>query len=1263
MKSIVHFLLLLFLPNVGWSQTVVFQSGFENSLTSEWDVATSGTGLSVFEINSASKKEGNYGFQLKFSASDQKGNLWTPKNLEWKIGKTYKISFYYKALDALDNQQTNIKVFDGNGNKVGHFNLNLNASEWTQQSVSFTPSQNSTHGQVLFSFRPNNANVGEVFVDEVMVIESEDLSGYFERLKTENVASVDTLTWVQFGPGMSGNNKIFYPHPTDANTHYISPNMGNSYRSTDKGFTYQTVMGPDAPSYKTGLRGPVSFYSLDFSRQNENFGLATGSVKGGLYTTADKGKTWSRVESAQNKVGANFLSVVSVDPTDENVWYLGAGRMRHYGRILYPQAQPKGAYLDPNANGRLWKSTDKGQTWTLSNSGIDARAEFSHILVDPNQSNVVYAGTNYGFYKSTDGGATWSLKSNGIDHDMILSMDMHVDEDTQQVTLFVLSNITWKAQTTAQGNTVTHDKGGVFKSTDGGESWTAINGDVFIDLSKFNHDNDIKKSYYQTVAYYFGLNSWTDAEAAYPVLPTKICSRFNTITVDPSDVNNLYLVNEYSNASDNNFKPGQIWRSTNGGAHWFVTFRNGKNWNNGRDDAYWVTTRNNPMGTNVTLKYKSDWKNRDGYERKGCNYVKFSADGAVLYTQLAKIGLVSYDKGNTWVDIDDEEANESGSALDGWVGAGNSNVPGHGFYQSELWPGKVFCPSGENSLWITNNEGEKVRPNAQGAEVMHIVYNSNGIRLEHSVSAIAIHPTEKNTWFVTLFRQAGRGKIYKTIDAGANWFEHGVAIPEPWAPAPPGSGDQAVHQVGLMIDKSNPDNMYFCVPKSSKDIEWVGDSAQSWGVHRSTDGGVTWQKINNGLPASLDVSRIAFDPNNTNTLYAAVMDNNGGLYKSTDRGENWSEVASTTAIAGASGINDIHFDVDGNAYITSGFKNVNVNQGGLWMSTDGMQTWTQLFDYPWVNRVEVAKYNTKVIMISTLPNSKVDFRNGGTYLSKNGGATWVKFNKGNGQSERVNDIAIDYTRPGTYYASTRGSGWYVAKEENPSATVISSDDIAIKTTSVTCPDNSDGDIEITTNKTFEYSAVLSGNGITETTKNFTDAIEFSNLEAGTYSLCIAPKDRDRRCYEVKITEPKKIAVTSSVNKTNHSVLLELKGSDTYSIQLNNQRITVSEEFVELPLQSGLNTVTVKGAKDCQGEFFDEIMLRELGIHPNPTSGILNVYGLKLGDTVKVFNAQGVQVLNGNNYNNQIDLSELTNGMYILSIQNELHSNTQKIIKK
>ncbi|NIJ45905.1 photosystem II stability/assembly factor-like uncharacterized protein [Wenyingzhuangia heitensis] len=1257
LKSIVFFLIICVSAVQG---QIVFQSGFENTFTTDWDTSSAGNTMLTYEINSESKRQGSKGFHMKFNDASQKGNLVTPKNIEWKEGVSYTISFYYKAVELGTNNEPNIKIFNSSGTKIGHINIMLNSASWTQYSTTFTADENSIGGYVLFSIRPNDNGSGEFYFDDFLIEEIVPETGFFVDIKSKDITSDETIKWVQFGPGMSGNNTSFFVHPTDENVVYSSPNMGNSYRSTDKGFTYETILNEDAASYRSGERGPIETYSMDFSRSNDNLGFTTGKLRGDLFKTTNKGKTWARVSSIQSQGGDAYLACVAADPTNDAVWYLGAGRMRDYGRIEFPQSQPHGDHIDANSQGKIWKTTNGGSSWTLVNNGINSNAEVETILVDPIDANIVYAGTNYGFYKSIDGGANWVLKQNGMNHNVIRSFTLYHNPSLtgDDVVLYVVNNITWKAD----GNTVTNDKGGVFKSTDKGETWVNITNNLVLNLTSFSGNKGIKESYYNTIEFYFGLSSREEAESTYSDLPTAITQRFNTISVDPNDANNLYLINNYSNASDNNFKPGQIWRSKDGGANWYVTFRNGENWNNGNDDAFW-TGRDNPLGTNLTFKYKSDWLNRDDYERKGCNFVKFNADGSVLFTQLAKIGFVSYDKGDTWVDIDDEEANESGSNLKGWVGAGNSNVPGHGFYQSALWPEKVFCPSGENSLWITNNQGEAVRSGAQGASVMQLVFNNSGVRLEHSVSSVAVHPTDKNTWFATFFRQAGRGELYKTTDAGANWQSVGTPIPEPWDPAPAGSGDQAVHQLSLQIDKNNPDNMYFCVPKSSIDLEWVGDSAQSWGVHRSIDGGVTWEEVNNGLPSSLDVARLKIDPTDTNTLYATVIDANGGLYKSTDKGNNWTQVASTTSISGTSGINDIHFDGNGKVYITSGYKNVDQNEGGLWVSDDDMISWTKIFDYPWTNRVEVAKYDPNTIMVSTLPNTKVNLRNAGTYLSKDGGVTWIKFNKGNGQADRVNDIAIDYSVPGKYYASTRGSGWYMALDPNPNATILSIDNINIKSFSESCADSNNGKIEITANQNLEYTAVLNGDGINNSTKIFTNTTLFDGIASGSYDLCITPKGGDDLCYVVSISEPKNLQVATTINQQEKTMILDLKGGKTYKIQLNNQQIVTSENQIELMLKAGVNNVTVTTDIDCQGEFEKEVFVDGLTVSPNPTNGVVVVKELKLGDLVKVYNVQGALLMHTNKAEKFVDLSNLKNGIYVLSVQNKEAIFTKRIIKK
>ncbi|WP_082026573.1 T9SS type A sorting domain-containing protein [Flammeovirga sp. OC4] len=984
----------------------LFFSGFENEINTEWKSYIY-NGLPVFEKYNSDAFEGDYSCRIKFNATGQKCNFTSLKNIDWEEGKVYKISFYYKALTKTDNRNSNIKFFSSDGTKIGQVNLEPQENtDWVQVKFSFTPTISDTNGYVLFSFHPSSAGKGELLLDNFLVKRLGD--DFFQDLKTKTVASNPNVKWTQFGPGMSGNNKVAFWHPTDKNTLFIGPNMGNVYRTTDKGHTYESMLNADAKGMDTGDRGPRELYSIDFSRQNPDFGFASDRRNIGIYKTTNKGKTWELING--DPFEGVYISCVTVDPNNEDIWYAGGGKMRDFGRVLFPKSDPHGTYIDPASQGKIWKSTDKGVTWTLMNSGIHAKTEVETLLVDPKNSSIVYASTNRGFYKTTDGGKNWVQKTNGFDHDVMRAMTYFHNKNTNKYILFVINDIIWKAD----GQTVTDAGGGIFKSTDRGESWTKINGDIALDLTHFESNTGIKKSYYNTVAHFFGL-SYNEAVAQYPNLPTKITQRFNTIEVDPEDVDNIYLNNEYSNASKNNFKPGQLWRTKDGGNHWYITLRNGKNWESDSPDKNYWENRGNPMGSNISLNYLKHWMERDDYERKGTNFARFSADGKVLHANMAKVSLMSYDKGDTWVDIDDIEVTPNSN---NFVGAGNSNVPGHGFFQHPDLPQQVYCMAGENSLWITNDEGNHIREGAQA-----VMYKSL-TDAEQSISTYAIDPYNTDKHYALFFRQHHRGECLRSLDGGDTWEAIGVAIPE-WEIAA-GGGDQSVHQMQLTIDPNDTENLYFCVPKRANNIEFVGNSVTGFGVHRSTDGGVTWSEVNTGLPNEPDVTRIALDPENTSTIYACVQHSNGGLYKSENQGNTWSKVASTTSISKSFGVNDIHFSANGKVYITSGSKNGGADDGGLWVSEDNMTTWSRIFDYPWTNRVEIAEYDPNVILVSTLANTTIDRLNAGIYLSKDAGDTWEKINTGNGQSDRVNDIAIDQFIPGKYYASTYGSGWYMA---------------------------------------------------------------------------------------------------------------------------------------------------------------------------------------------------------------------------------------------
>ena len=999
------------------ANVTIFSGGFEQELTTEW-ASTISTGLQKFERISDAHT-GSWALQMIFSDAAQKGNLNTPSVIEWEKDQIYRISFWYKTEVPADNEQTNIKLFDSAGTKLTQFNVPaLNSSEWKLYTVDYQSTvTDATGGYALFSFRPADNGSGNYTLDDFKIEKVEFVGSFFDSLKSQQVMSDSSVVWQQFGPGMSGNNKSAFWHPTDPNVLFIGPNMGNSYVSMDGGKTYQTILNEDESDFKRGTRGPIELTCVDFSRQDADFGMCTDERNQGIYFTVNRGEKWTALPVTT--FNGIYVNSVAVDPKDDNIWYAGSGRMRNLGSNLFPNSQPKGTLYDAASQSKIWKSTDKGANWTLISNGLDSDTETETIFVDPRNSDIVYASTNTGFYVSYNGGALWQHKDAGIDNLVLKSLGKHYDPNTDLLTLYVFSVPIWKVA----GTTLTDDKGGLYKSIDRGETWTKIEGNLALDMRPFSTNSSVKNSYATCACYVFGMSK-EDFLAQYPDMPSKITIRFNTIEVDPTNPNNIYMNNEYSNASRNNFMPGQIWRSKDGGLTWYVTLRNGTAWRPGSSDySYWVG-RGNPMESNVHFKYLNEWFERDSYDRKGSNFVKFNADGTILHTQMAKVSFFSYDKGDSWLDIDDAY---TASGVRSIVGAGNSNVPGHGFYQHPLIRNRVFCTAGENQLFVTNNEGNQIRAGAQAATSYRILSE------ETSASCYAVNPRDTLMHYAMFFRQAGKGKLYRSTNYGETWKEHGTAIPA-WEIESYG-GDQSVHQLHLTIDPVSPDNMYFVVPVNTLLFNWVGNSVTGFGVHKSSDGGQTWKEANIGLPNNPDATKIAIDPQNPANLFVSVYGPSGGLFKSSDYGESWSQVQSTIVISKTQGINDIHFARDGKVYISAGSKNGGVNDGGVWVSSDNMESWTKVFDFPFTNRIETAYYNPSVIMVSTIACNTVNGINTGTYLSKDGGENWIKINIGNGQADRVNDIAIDNHVPGKYYASTYGSGWYVGIDKQPAKPV------------------------------------------------------------------------------------------------------------------------------------------------------------------------------------------------------------------------------------
>ncbi|MFP2995749.1 alpha-amylase family glycosyl hydrolase [Spongiivirga sp. MCCC 1A20706] len=230
----------------------------------------------------------------------------------------------------------------------------------------------------------------------------------------------------------------------------------------------------------------------------------------------------------------------------------------------------------------------------------------------------------------------------------------------------------------------------------------------------------------------------------------------------------------------------------------------------------------------------------------------------------------------------------------------------------------------------------------------------------------------------------------------------------------------------------------------------------------------------------------------------------------------------------------------------------------------------------------------------------------------------------------------------------------------------------INTFSETCRSSNDGSISIRANENYNYTVTISG-PISET-KTFTETTSFDNLEAGNYSICITIDEQDdyQQCFNSTITEPSELTVSAKIDFKSSAVTLSLKGGENYIITLNDKVITTSNNEITLDLIKRTNLLHVKTDKDCQGSYAETIILNKtILIYPNPVSdGRLFIdLGLdnNIESNVRINNASGKEIINQlyQPVNNQllIDLSNVANGLYFVSISNDKTTVHYKILKQ
>jgi hypothetical protein len=244
---------------------------------------------------------------------------------------------------------------------------------------------------------------------------------------------------------------------------------------------------------------------------------------------------------------------------------------------------------------------------------------------------------------------------------------------------------------------------------------------------------------------------------------------------------------------------------------------------------------------------------------------------------------------------------------------------------------------------------------------------------------VAVHPTVPSTVFAGTLQNG----LFRSTDAGGSW----AAVP----------GLPAATVNDIAFHPADPTILY-------AGVGGTGTPPGQPVVHRSTDGGATWQPWSNGILGVGMVRRVAVHPTATSTLYAAAL---GGFYRSTDGGATWASGFSWPAT-----INDLALDpvVSTTLYAASG--------NGVHRSTDGGGNWTLIHSIP------VGLQALGIAIHPTVPATfYAAFEGLGVHRSTDSGATWSPVN--HGLAVRMpRRLAIDPAGSGTVFAAVdRGSVW------------------------------------------------------------------------------------------------------------------------------------------------------------------------------------------------------------------------------------------------
>ncbi len=574
-----------------------------------------------------------------------------------------------------------------------------------------------------------------------------------------------------------------------------------------------------------------------------------------------------RKSNARTAAVTNWTELGPDKITPTSGWNPGVGRLK---AIAVSLKTPTLIFAGAETGG-VWKSTNGGSTW-MPLMHEQNNQNIRSLAIDPQNDNIVYAGTTSGYYKSTDGGTTWVLSTSVPN--TISKIIFHPTN----------SNII-----------LTAGSSGIYKTTNGGTTWVRESTSSVEDIEFKPGD--------PTVVYSVGSGVYlksTDSGDSFSTMSSITGSGRSFVAVSAANPAVVYVIQ----ASGSVF--GKLFKSTDSGAN-FTVVSSGSSGNNnlfgyepdgsGTSGQAWhdldfdvsptdanliqvgaiICFKSTNGGTSWTATTDWTWGNNIGYNHADVHVVKYF--GNVLYSGSDGGIFKSTNNGDDWTDL------TTGMGIRQFYRFGlcraNPNVMSGGSQDNGTsvrradgiwydWLGgdgmESFVDHNSTSiLYGTSQNGSLYKSTNGGTSRTSITNPSGGDG--NWVTPFRMDPTTNTTLYV------GYTNVYKSTNSGSTWTD-----------------------ISTYSASSNCDEIEIAPSNSNYII-----TRHSQSIYKTTDGGTTWTTITKPTGT---VNTIAIHP--TKPTHVIMATSSGTVFYSTDFGATFTQV--TGASLPAISINKVVFD-------------------------------------------------------------------------------------------------------------------------------------------------------------------------------------------------------------------------------------------------------------------------------------------------------------------------------------------------------------------